>query len=141
MSRIQSWNEIVDNMIARHLLWKMKTLSIDSKKVLWVKWNNVSASIEKGGLGVSSLYSLNRALMFKWIWRFTTHKSSLWARVIKAIYGNDGNIDLLSMIEGISLVSMKDRWTWSLEGSGDFSVALVRKLIDDRRLPDVSYKT
>nr|GEX85083.1 RNA-directed DNA polymerase, eukaryota, reverse transcriptase zinc-binding domain protein [Tanacetum cinerariifolium] len=49
--------------------------------------------------------------------------------------------DLLSKIEGISLVSMKDRWTWSFEGSGDFFVASVRKLVDDRRLPDVSYKT
>ncbi|GKD15206.1 RNA-directed DNA polymerase, eukaryota, reverse transcriptase zinc-binding domain protein [Tanacetum coccineum] len=65
---------------------------LGSKKSIWVKWKNVLASKEKGGLGVSSLYALNRALMFKWIWRFMTHKSSLWARVIKAIHGNDGNI-------------------------------------------------
>nr|GEU32125.1 RNA-directed DNA polymerase, eukaryota [Tanacetum cinerariifolium] len=49
--------------------------------------------------------------------------------------------DLLTTIEGVSLVSMNDRWVWSLEGSGNFSVASVRKLIDDRRLPDVSSKT
>nr|GEW85681.1 RNA-directed DNA polymerase, eukaryota, reverse transcriptase zinc-binding domain protein [Tanacetum cinerariifolium] len=49
--------------------------------------------------------------------------------------------DLLTMIEGVSLVSMNDMWVWSLEGSGNFSVASVRKLIDDRRLPDVSSKT
>ncbi|GKD31094.1 RNA-directed DNA polymerase, eukaryota, reverse transcriptase zinc-binding domain protein [Tanacetum coccineum] len=30
--------------------------------------------------------------MFKWIWRFFTHGSSLWARVIKAIHGEDGKI-------------------------------------------------
>nr|GEX06706.1 RNA-directed DNA polymerase, eukaryota, reverse transcriptase zinc-binding domain protein [Tanacetum cinerariifolium] len=63
---------------------------LGSKKSIWVKWNNVLASKEKGGLGVSSLYALNRALMFKWIWLFTTHKSSLWTRVIKAIHGDDG---------------------------------------------------
>nr|GEX81064.1 RNA-directed DNA polymerase, eukaryota, reverse transcriptase zinc-binding domain protein [Tanacetum cinerariifolium] len=215
---------------------------LGSKKSIWVKWNNVLASKEKGGIGVSSLYGLNRALMFKWIWRFTTHKSSLWARVIKAIHGDDGKIgrnsksghtsiwrdivqemvvfkkqgtdictfmhkkfgnrantsfwedvwrgnvvfkyrfprlyaleshkridvaaklahssvaysfrraprsgeeqsqlvDLLTTIEGVSFVSMNDRWVWSLEGSGNFSVASVRKLIDDRRLPDVSSKT
>nr|GEZ48703.1 RNA-directed DNA polymerase, eukaryota, reverse transcriptase zinc-binding domain protein [Tanacetum cinerariifolium] len=138
---------------------------LGSKKLIWVKWNNVLASKEKGGLGVSSLYALNRALMFKWIWQFTTHKSSLWARVIKAIHGDDGKIgdvwrgnvvfkymfsrlydldshkridvvaklahssvaysfrraprsgeeqsqlaDLLTTIEGVSFVSMNDRW-------------------------------
>ncbi|GJY62770.1 hypothetical protein Tco_0464230 [Tanacetum coccineum] len=62
------------------------------KKPIWVKWKNVLASKEKGGLGVSSLYALNRALMFKWVWRFFSHSSSLWARVIKAIHGEDGNI-------------------------------------------------
>nr|GFC64136.1 RNA-directed DNA polymerase, eukaryota [Tanacetum cinerariifolium] len=50
-------------------------------------------------------------------------------------------VDLLTTIEGVSLVSMNDRWLWSLEGSGDFSVASVRKLIDDIRLLDVSSKT
>ncbi|GJY59947.1 RNA-directed DNA polymerase, eukaryota, reverse transcriptase zinc-binding domain protein [Tanacetum coccineum] len=65
---------------------------LGSKKSIWVKWNNVLASKEKGGLGVSSLYALNRALMFKWIWRFITQKTSLWARVIKAIHGDDGKI-------------------------------------------------
>nr|GEV89717.1 RNA-directed DNA polymerase, eukaryota, reverse transcriptase zinc-binding domain protein [Tanacetum cinerariifolium] len=161
-------------------------MDLGSKKSIWVKWNNVLASKEKGGLGVSSLYALNRARMFKWIWRFTTHKSSLWARVIKAIHGDGGFqdarfprlyaleshkridvaaklahssvvysfrraprsgeeqsqlADLLTTIEGVSLVSMNDRWVWSLEGSGNFFVASVRELIDDRRLPDVSSKT
>nr|GEU52853.1 RNA-directed DNA polymerase, eukaryota [Tanacetum cinerariifolium] len=49
--------------------------------------------------------------------------------------------DLLTTIEGVYLVFMNDRWVWSLEGSGIFSVASVRKLIDDRRLSDVSSKT
>ncbi|GJR11579.1 RNA-directed DNA polymerase, eukaryota [Tanacetum coccineum] len=50
----------------------------DGNKAVWVNWNKVLAAKVKGGLGVSSLYALNRALLFKWIWRFTTHKSSLW---------------------------------------------------------------
>ncbi|GKB15173.1 RNA-directed DNA polymerase, eukaryota [Tanacetum coccineum] len=36
---------------------------------------------------------------------------------------------------------MRDRWVWSLEGLGDFSVVSVRKLIDDKMLPEVSLKT
>ncbi|GJV15041.1 RNA-directed DNA polymerase, eukaryota, reverse transcriptase zinc-binding domain protein [Tanacetum coccineum] len=38
----------------------------NSKKSIWVKWSNVLCSKEKGDLGVSSLYALNRALMCKW---------------------------------------------------------------------------
>nr|GEV88090.1 RNA-directed DNA polymerase, eukaryota, reverse transcriptase zinc-binding domain protein [Tanacetum cinerariifolium] len=191
-------------------------VDLGSKKSIWVKWNNVLASKEKGGLGVSSLYALNRALMFKWVWRFTTQKTSLWGRVIKVIHGDDGKIrkclksgrtsiwrdivqemdafkkqenttlkhkyprlyalelnknievaaklaqtslvcsfrrkprsgvehsqlvDLLAKIEGVSLGVMNDRWRCALEGSGDFSVVYVRKLIDDRRLSVVSSKT
>ncbi|GJY41658.1 hypothetical protein Tco_0428928 [Tanacetum coccineum] len=38
---------------------------------------------------------------------------------------------MLAKVEGTSLVNMRDRWVWSLEGSGEFSVASVRMLIDD----------
>ncbi|GKG41863.1 hypothetical protein Tco_0473614, partial [Tanacetum coccineum] len=51
------------------------------------------ASKEKGGLGVSSFYALNRALLFKWGWRFCTQQSALWTKIIKGIHGEDGKID------------------------------------------------
>ena len=50
------------------------------------------ASKAKGGLGVSSLYALNRCLMLQWVWKFYSQKTSLWVRVIKAIHGNDGKV-------------------------------------------------
>ncbi|GKD06469.1 RNA-directed DNA polymerase, eukaryota, reverse transcriptase zinc-binding domain protein, partial [Tanacetum coccineum] len=50
-------------------------------------------------------------------------------------------VDLLAQMEEVALGDMTDRWYWSLEGSGDFSVASVRKLIDDIRLPEVSSQT
>ena len=50
------------------------------------------AAKEKGGLGVSSFYALNRALMFKWVWRFRNQSSLLWARVIKTVHGEDGKL-------------------------------------------------
>ncbi|GKA60238.1 RNA-directed DNA polymerase, eukaryota [Tanacetum coccineum] len=68
----------------------------NSKKASWVKWKSVLAPKERGGLGVSSLYALNRGLLFKWIWRFYSQKSSLWSRVIKAIHGVDGRADMIS---------------------------------------------
>nr|GEW34336.1 RNA-directed DNA polymerase, eukaryota [Tanacetum cinerariifolium] len=217
MSRIQSWNETIERMACRLSKWKLKTLSIgvpkkvlhrmesmrsyffngaelSGKKSVWVKWKHALASKDKGGLGVSSLFTLNRALMFKWVWRFNTQCFSLWARVIKALHGYDGKIgqkvkscypslwldiihevemfksrgiDLLShsgldvsfrrpprggagiqqfehmkeKVEGCILADMMDRWLWALEGSGEFTITSVRKMIDDFMLPEVSSKT
>nr|GEW88770.1 RNA-directed DNA polymerase, eukaryota, reverse transcriptase zinc-binding domain protein [Tanacetum cinerariifolium] len=223
MSRVQAWTEVVD-------------------KASWVKWKSVSASKEKGGIRVSSLYALNRALTIKWVWRFYSQKESLWARVIKAIYGDDRQVgkvskagsrscwrnivnevrilsnqgnkvldymriklgnrestafwddnwiggkvlkysfphiyaletkkevtinskmsdtrlenslrrsirggvkqvqfnELSDMLQSVSLMPYSDRWVLSLEGSGVFSVAYIRKIIDDNRLSIVDTRT
>nr|GFD22458.1 RNA-directed DNA polymerase, eukaryota, reverse transcriptase zinc-binding domain protein [Tanacetum cinerariifolium] len=45
---------------------------LSSKKSVWVKWKHALASKDKIGLGVSSLFAINRALMFKWVWRLIT---------------------------------------------------------------------
>nr|GEZ96005.1 RNA-directed DNA polymerase, eukaryota, reverse transcriptase zinc-binding domain protein [Tanacetum cinerariifolium] len=141
---------------------------------IWVSWNKVLTSKEKGGLGVSSLFALNRALMFKWVWRFLNQRDSLWVRVIHAIHGVDGRISragnvgytsiwcdiikemgrmprsgieskqwdhLLDSLEGVMLNPSKDRWSWDLNGLGEFSVASARRYIDNNRLPDISSKT
>ncbi|GJW19093.1 hypothetical protein Tco_0026529 [Tanacetum coccineum] len=39
------------------------------------------------------------------------------------------------------LINKPDRWFWSLEGSGEFSVASIRRFIDDQRLLTVDSKT
>ncbi|GJS89323.1 RNA-directed DNA polymerase, eukaryota [Tanacetum coccineum] len=61
------------------------------KKITWVAWDKVLASKKNGGLGVSSYFALNRALLFKWIWRFVSQDDSLWFHVMQALYGP--NID------------------------------------------------
>nr|GEY86788.1 RNA-directed DNA polymerase, eukaryota, reverse transcriptase zinc-binding domain protein [Tanacetum cinerariifolium] len=65
----------------------------NSRLVSWVKWKMVLASKDRGGLGVSSLYALNRGLLFKWLWRFYSKDSSLWSKVIMAIHGSDGKVE------------------------------------------------
>nr|GEV78368.1 RNA-directed DNA polymerase, eukaryota [Tanacetum cinerariifolium] len=52
-----------------------------------VKWSKVLASKKYGGLGVSSFYALNRALLFKWVWIYISGDSSLWCRFIKVMHG------------------------------------------------------
>nr|GEW67325.1 RNA-directed DNA polymerase, eukaryota, reverse transcriptase zinc-binding domain protein [Tanacetum cinerariifolium] len=145
-------------MVSKNVLHLMKSMrshffngaELSSKKLVWVKWKHALASKDKGGLGVSSLFALNIALMFKWVWRFITQGSLLWARVIKALHGYDGKIgqkvkscypslwlDIIHEVEmfksrGIDL---------ALEGSGEFTITSVRKMIDNFMLPEVSSKT
>nr|GEY49680.1 RNA-directed DNA polymerase, eukaryota, reverse transcriptase zinc-binding domain protein [Tanacetum cinerariifolium] len=212
---------------------------VNSKKPSWVRWKSVLAAKDVCGLGVSSLFALNRALMFKWVWRFFSQKNSLWVRVVKVLHGEDEkigkkvqprypsiwlniineieslklhgidqvsfitpklgngvntsfwdiawcgdiavknlvprlyalksmkNIEVASklshgglefsfrrnpiggveqaqferlkeMVEGVTLSNSDDRWSWSLVGSGDFSVSSVKKLIDNVILPNAT---
>ncbi|GJV60877.1 RNA-directed DNA polymerase, eukaryota, reverse transcriptase zinc-binding domain protein [Tanacetum coccineum] len=113
MSRIRSWDGIMDKLRSRLSRWKMKTLSIRGRLTLlnfsigadpkenkksWFKWSRVLASKDKGGLGVSSFFALNKALLFKWIWRFHNDRNSLWSRFIRALHGNGGGIDMRSKV-------------------------------------------
>nr|GEW46265.1 RNA-directed DNA polymerase, eukaryota, reverse transcriptase zinc-binding domain protein [Tanacetum cinerariifolium] len=181
------------------------------KKQAWISWNKVLASKDNGGLGISSFFALNRALLFKWVWRFWSHPKSLWTKVIKEIHGDDGKLDMLVKnhspslwldiisevqllktkgidlmgfmlkkmgngedtlfwdhvwrgertfksasrsgveedqyiqlvkdMDGVFLIVRKDKWSWSLAGNGDFSVASIRKELDNRLLPLVLIKT
>ncbi|GJY50398.1 RNA-directed DNA polymerase, eukaryota [Tanacetum coccineum] len=64
-----------------------KGADYNDRKISWVSWDKVLASKKVGGLGVSSYYALNRALILKWVWRFVSQDGSLWFRVIQALYG------------------------------------------------------
>ncbi|GKD08986.1 hypothetical protein Tco_1188671, partial [Tanacetum coccineum] len=66
--------------------------------LLGLGWNMVLTLKKNGGLGVSSFFAHNRALLFKWVWRFLTDGSSLWTRFIKAIFGNKGALDTHKLI-------------------------------------------
>ncbi|GJY73818.1 RNA-directed DNA polymerase, eukaryota, reverse transcriptase zinc-binding domain protein [Tanacetum coccineum] len=101
------------------------------------------------------------------IWRFYTQNTLIMCgAVVEAIHGDDeggetcaglildilfeeirGGVEqdqfneLSALVHDVSLIPMSDRWKWDLESSGDFSVASVRKIIDDKSLSDVDSKT
>ncbi|XP_071695019.1 uncharacterized protein [Rutidosis leptorrhynchoides] len=64
--------------------------SSESSKMAWVRWEQILASLEKGGLNIGSLKAFNMALLMKWKWRFLSKPEALWVRIIKDIYGRDG---------------------------------------------------
>ncbi|GJT02906.1 RNA-directed DNA polymerase, eukaryota [Tanacetum coccineum] len=62
---------------------------MDDHKISWVSWRQVMAHKKNGGLGVNSMYALNLALFFKWIWHFMSSHSGLWYNVIKEVHGSN----------------------------------------------------
>nr|GEW02537.1 RNA-directed DNA polymerase, eukaryota [Tanacetum cinerariifolium] len=50
-------------------------------------------------------------------------------------------LHLSTRLDDTCLVDMRDRWSWLLDGTGEFSVASVRKMIDECYLPEISSKT
>ncbi|GJR38028.1 RNA-directed DNA polymerase, eukaryota, reverse transcriptase zinc-binding domain protein [Tanacetum coccineum] len=112
MSRLSSWDDVIAKLSSRLSKWKLKTLSIGGSltliksvlsslslyhmsifKVPMSILNKIEATRRNFFKGVSSLFALNRALLFKWIWHFIPNGSSFWSRFIKAIYGVQGALD------------------------------------------------
>ncbi|GJY30695.1 ALP1-like protein [Tanacetum coccineum] len=81
MSRKSDWV----GLVPKGVLKTMESIrskffnGVDSsdRKISWVAWDNVLASKLNGGLGVSSFFALNRALLLKWVWRFISGDGSL----------------------------------------------------------------
>nr|GEZ58595.1 RNA-directed DNA polymerase, eukaryota [Tanacetum cinerariifolium] len=125
MSRIQNWNDAVENMSSRLSKWKMKTLSIGGR-----------LNLIKAVLGAMPIY----------------HMSIFKARVISAIHGNDGKIGTRTKSSYNSLwrdivfemEAVKDKgadlFSFMQKRIGD-GVDTLRRLLDDIRLSEVSSQT
>ncbi|GJT63328.1 RNA-directed DNA polymerase, eukaryota, reverse transcriptase zinc-binding domain protein [Tanacetum coccineum] len=233
MSRIQSWNEVVDRVTARLSKWKMKTLSIGERLTLlksvlgsmsiyhmsifkvpmrvlhrlesirchffngndlhathgddgklgknakstypsiWLDIVHEMETLKKQGIDVANCIKIKlgngaNTLFWEDVWRGDIAFKHLFPRMYAletcksvdvASKLSHGKLDfsfrrtprggaeedqftaMSTKVEGIFLANMRDRWIWTLEGLGDFSVASVRKLIDDKTLLEVDVKT
>nr|GEV03585.1 RNA-directed DNA polymerase, eukaryota [Tanacetum cinerariifolium] len=119
----------------------------NEEKISWVKWSKIRSPKKHGGLGVSSFYTLNRALLSKWIFALENNKSCLVSDKL-----SDGLIRSLrrpvrgcvesqqlslfnDLVSSVSLSNSEDRWVWNLNGSGLFRVSGIRNLLDEKFLP------
>ncbi|GJT18001.1 RNA-directed DNA polymerase, eukaryota, reverse transcriptase zinc-binding domain protein [Tanacetum coccineum] len=66
--------------------------SSESRNISWIKWPNVLASRDKGGLGVGSLKAFNLALLQKWRWRLVNNSNLLWVKLIKSIHRDEAGL-------------------------------------------------
>nr|GEU98515.1 RNA-directed DNA polymerase, eukaryota [Tanacetum cinerariifolium] len=108
---------------------------INENKISMICWEKIMASRKKGGLGISSFFAQNHALLFKWIWRFRSKDSSLWYRVIKAMYGDCGALDntdcnkISTVEEKINASSIS--CSFRRQPRGSFEEEQFSKLIED----------
>ena len=72
--------------IQREFLWSGGSLA---KKSHLVNWKTVCTTKKKGGLGLWRFSILNKALMFKWCWRFANERDALWRKVIRSKFRED----------------------------------------------------
>ncbi|GKA30655.1 hypothetical protein Tco_0716960 [Tanacetum coccineum] len=117
-----------------------------NNKMAWVRWDNVLASLDQGGLGIGSLKAFNLALLQKWRWRLVTNPNLLWVNLIKAIHGFEAGFDgkgcatsgsrpivsghaytmlhsLLAELADVTLSLSPDLWKWNIGSDRSFSVA------------------
>ncbi|GJY22739.1 hypothetical protein Tco_0396397, partial [Tanacetum coccineum] len=163
MSRIKSWDEIVDKMVDRLFKWKMKHI-IDQggrlpilkmrKRVAdsrWFKsiWRSILQEVETlkiKDMILKQRYPRLYALEVKKtvdVASKLSQKNLTWSfcRVPRSGVEQDQLTDLTNYVEVFVVVSSPDRWYWTLDGSGEFSVASARKVIDDNRFSEVSTQT
>lgn len=59
----------------------------ESKKMAWIKWDDLCKNKKEGGLGIKNLQAFNKALLCKWIWRYLKKDNKLWKRVLSSRHG------------------------------------------------------
>nr|GEW31295.1 zinc finger, CCHC-type [Tanacetum cinerariifolium] len=124
IGRCDNWKRIVENFESKMTRWKAKLLSVrgclsliksvlggdfDDKKITWVKWKSCLASKAMGGLGIGSIFALNAALLFKWVW-------SPWSSILRSVSQLQAKgIDLFALCgrfigDGSSISFWDDSW-------------------------------
>ncbi|KAL5713933.1 hypothetical protein ACHQM5_015964 [Ranunculus cassubicifolius] len=72
--------------IVRRFLWGTTE---GKKKYNLVKWDDLCAPMEVGGLGFRKILDFNVSLLSKWMWKYTQGSDQLWRRVIKEKFGEE----------------------------------------------------
>ncbi|WMV12148.1 hypothetical protein MTR67_005533 [Solanum verrucosum] len=72
--------------IRRKFLWQGNK---ENRGFHLVKWNAVTTGKKNGGLGIKNMELHGKALLMKWLWKYSNENQTLWRRVISAKYENE----------------------------------------------------
>ena len=103
----------------------------DERKFHLVNWKTACLPLQGGGLGIRNMAIFNKALLGKWLWRYSTESSSLWRQVIDSKYGGqerDWCSNIVRSTHGVSL------WKHIRAGWDVFSNHISHKLGDGSRI-------
>ncbi|GJW58510.1 putative RNA-directed DNA polymerase [Tanacetum coccineum] len=64
----------------------------EDNKISWIAWDKVIKPCDRGGLGISSLWTCNQTMLAKWWWRIQTENQALGCKVIRSIHGPTGGL-------------------------------------------------
>nr|GEX31593.1 RNA-directed DNA polymerase, eukaryota [Tanacetum cinerariifolium] len=147
MSRINSWDDIVDKVKARLSDWKMKTLAIRG-------WLTLLKSV-LGSIPIYHCLCIRLMLRCYILWsRYVVVSLTVWKVMRRRWYGRVGPARVIAAIRGdlvhlhiLPTSSYSTTWmdivreTFNLKQQGKLTIGSVRKLLDDKRSPKVSSKT
>jgi hypothetical protein len=103
----------------------------DDHKFHLVNWKQTCTPLQSGGLGIRNMVVFNKALLGKWLWRYSTEHTSLWRQVIDSKYGCQRSAwcsDRVTATHGVSL------WKHIRAGWKDFSHHISYKVGDGSRI-------
>nr|GFA19154.1 RNA-directed DNA polymerase, eukaryota, reverse transcriptase zinc-binding domain protein [Tanacetum cinerariifolium] len=147
MSWVQAWKEVVDKMNIVNEISVVKNQGVNVFDFMRLKLGNgdTTAFWEDNWISGNVLKDL-----YPRIYALETCKSVIVSK--KLTYSSldnsfrrktRGGVEqvqynaLSDLVHAVTLVPLSDRWVWSLKSLGVFSVASVRKVIDEKRLSNV----
>nr|GEV86418.1 RNA-directed DNA polymerase, eukaryota, reverse transcriptase zinc-binding domain protein [Tanacetum cinerariifolium] len=125
---------------------KVKGYLKDRAKSCWLSIVNEINSLKNKGKALKNryprIYSLETCKLITVGMKLAqTSLDSSFRRVPSGGVEQEQFDELSALVHDVTLTPMSDIWIWALESSGDFSVTSVRKVIDDKSLPEVDSKT
>ena len=61
---------------------------VDEHRYHFVNWKHICTPIYNGVLGIRNIVVFNKALLGKWLWRYTSESAFLWCQVVDCKYGS-----------------------------------------------------
>jgi hypothetical protein len=103
----------------------------DEGKFHLVNWKTDYLPLHGGGLGIRNMAIFNKALLGKWLWRYSKESTSLWRQVIDSKYGGQGRDWCSNRVRSTHGISL---WKHIRVGWDVFSNHISYKLGDGSRI-------